>query len=74
MRGVRELGDLSVSRASDQPPSEQRAFLLYYAGVLLREAKARRGQKNVRRMIEGAAKARRQALAIDLSPAQGSLL
>jgi len=39
-------------------PADRRAFLLYYAGVLLREAKARRGQ-NVGWMIQGAADARR---------------
>jgi len=37
-------------------------FLLYYARVLLREAKARRGQ-NVAWMLAGAARARREAMA-----------
>jgi hypothetical protein len=47
-----------------------RDFLLYYAGVMLREARARRGQ-NVEWMLAAAAKARRQAHA--LRPAQGRL-
>lgn len=45
-------------------------FLKYYAGVLLREAKARRGQ-DVQWMIDAAAGARRQAMAA--RPAQGEL-
>lgn len=49
---------------------KSRDFLLYYAGVLLREAKARRGQ-NVGWMIDGAARARREAHA--LRPSQGDL-
>lgn len=53
-------------------PAERRAFLIYYAGVLLREAKARRGQ-NVEWMLAGAARARREAAAIDLRPNQGEL-
>lgn len=47
-----------------------REFLLYYAGVMLREARVRRGQ-NVGWMIEGAARARREAHA--LRPSQGDL-
>lgn len=47
-----------------------RDFLIYYAHVLLREARARRGH-NVQWMIDGAARARRQAMA--LRPAQGEL-
>lgn len=47
-----------------------RDFLLYYASVLLREAKARRGS-NVTWLLEGVAKARRQAFAI--RPEQGEL-
>jgi hypothetical protein len=53
-------------------PSERRAFLIYYAGVLLREARARRGQ-NVNWMLAGAARARREAAGIDVRPAQGNL-
>lgn len=51
-------------------PRRDRDFLLYYAGVLLREAKARRGQ-NVAWMLEGAARARRKAMAD--KPEQGEL-
>lgn len=51
---------------------ERRSFLLYYAKVLLREARSRRGQ-NVAWMIAGAARARREAMAIDLTPAQPDL-
>jgi hypothetical protein len=47
-----------------------RAFLIYYARVLLREAKARRGQ-NVQWMLEGAARARREAM--DMRPVQPDL-
>jgi hypothetical protein len=47
-----------------------RDFLLYYARVLLREAKARRGG-NVEWMLAGAARARRQAQSI--RPAQADL-
>lgn len=47
-----------------------REFLIYYARVMLREARFRRGQ-NVRWMIEGAARARRQAMAA--RPVQGEL-
>ena len=47
-----------------------RSFLLYYASVLLREAKARRGQ-NVQWMLNGAARARREAFA--MRPAQADL-
>lgn len=53
-----------------QQPRRDRDFLLYYAGVLLREAKARRGQ-DVAWMLEGAAKARREAM--EARPVQGEL-
>jgi hypothetical protein len=55
-----------------ETPAERKAFLIYYAGVLLREARARRGQ-NVDWMIAGAARARREAAGIDLSPSQADL-
>ena len=51
-------------------PSGSRSFLLYYASVLLREAKARRGE-NVQWMLTGAARARREAFA--MRPAQAEL-
>ena len=54
-------------------PAEHRAFLIHYARVMLREARARRGQR-VGWMIAGAARARREALAIDVRSAQGVLL
>ena len=60
------------SRLGDKTPKERRAFLIYYAGVLLREARARRGQK-VDWMLAGAARARREAAAIDLAPPQSDL-
>lgn len=47
-----------------------RDFLIYYARVMLREAKVRRG-RNVQWMIDAAAKARRQAMSA--RPAQGDL-
>lgn len=55
---------------ADTFPNGDRSFLLYYASVLLREAKARRGQ-NVGWMISGAARARREAFA--MRPAQDDL-
>jgi hypothetical protein len=57
----------------DETPKQKRDFLIYYASVLLREAKARRGQ-NVGWMLAGAARARREATAINLKPKQGVLL
>ena len=54
-------------------PAEERDFLLYYAGVLTREAKARPGQ-DVQWMIDGASRARLEAASIDLTTAQGRLL
>lgn len=51
--------------------SETRAFKLHYARVMLREAKARRGQRGIQWMLDGAARARREAL--EMKPAQGSL-
>jgi hypothetical protein len=55
------------------PPAERREFLIYYARVMLREARARRGQRGIEWMLRGAARARREALAIDLRPAQAEL-
>lgn len=53
--------------------SERRSFLLYYASVLLREARARRGSTFAAVLLAGAGRARREALAIDLRPAQSDL-
>lgn len=63
---------MTPTHPCDMPPEERRSFLIYYAGVLLREARARRGQ-NVEWMLAGAARARRQAAAIDRSAGQGEL-
>lgn len=49
-----------------RPPAEQRAFLIYYARVMLREVRARRGSKGNEWMLLGAARARREAAAIRL--------
>jgi len=48
------------------------AFLRYYARVLLREAKARRGTEFSRFLIECAARARREAIAT-VKPVQPDL-
>ncbi|WP_136617046.1 MULTISPECIES: hypothetical protein [Mesorhizobium] len=55
-----------------QTPKQRRDFLIYYAKVLLREAQARRGQ-NVDWMLAGAGRARREAMVIDVRPAQADL-
>lgn len=57
-----------------QTPAERRAFLLYYARVMLRETRTRRGQRGTAWMLNGAIRATREAAAIDLTPAQGRLL
>jgi hypothetical protein len=58
----------------DRPPVEQRAFLIYYAKVSLREAGARRQDRPFSAtLFSWAQKARRQAALIDLAPAQGWL-
>jgi len=59
-----------------RPPAERREFLTFYAGVNEREAEAREagGDAAFAATLRGwAAKARRQAEAIDLRPAQGDL-
>lgn len=54
---------------------EKRDFLIYYARVLLREARARRKRSPdfAAFLMHCAAKARREAMAIDLRPLQGDL-
>lgn len=47
-----------------RPPAEQRAFLIFYARVMLREVRARRGHKGNEWMLRAAANARRQAAGI----------
>lgn len=59
--------------ASVRDFGKDRDFLLYYARVMLREASARRGQ-NVAWMLAGAARARREAMALPRTPPQMSLL
>lgn len=54
-------------------PAERRAFLIYYTRVMLREYRARRGQRGIEWMLHGAGKARRQAFAIDVRPTQAEL-
>ena len=53
-------------------PAEERSFRIYYARVLLREARARRrsNPKFAADLLAWAGKARREALAIDVSPPQ----
>ncbi len=53
---------------------ESREFLIYYAEVMLREARARRGTAFSHTLLEWAGNARRRALAIgDRKPDQGEL-
>lgn len=53
-------------------PKERREFLIYYARVMIREAKARSGGFAFW-LLECAADARREAASIDLRPKQGDL-
>ncbi|SCW56675.1 hypothetical protein SAMN02927924_01410 [Sphingobium faniae] len=55
----------------DRTSEEERDFLRYYARVLLREAKARRGTAFAHILMAGAARARREAMSI--RPAQADL-
>ena len=56
-------------------PAQNRAFLIHYARVMLTEAKARRNKHKTfaRHLIASAAKARREAAQIDVTPAQKDL-
>lgn len=54
-------------------PAERRAALLHCARVYLREARARRGSSFSSTLASWAARARREAAAIDLRPAQQDL-
>ncbi|PZU95525.1 MAG: hypothetical protein DI527_00520 [Chelatococcus sp.] len=56
-----------------QTPAERKAFLIYYARVLIREARARRGTSFSTTLLEWAGKARREAAEIDVSPPQMDL-
>ena len=64
-----------TARLDRSTPAGERAFLIFYAGVTEREAAGRRlSQPNFATTLdEWAAKARRQAAAIDTSPDQGDL-
>ncbi len=57
-------------------PAEQRAFLIFFARVHLREARARRSRdpNGADLFLGWAANARRQAAAIDVRPKQAELL
>ncbi len=59
--------------AAAKPPAEQRDFEIYYARVLMREARARRGTPFAADLTAWAANARRRASAINISPAQPDL-
>lgn len=61
-----------MSAAPPEPPAKRKAFLEYYAAVLTREADARPGQ-DCQWMRDGAARALREAAAIDTRPAQSDL-
>jgi hypothetical protein len=56
----------------NETPAQRKAFLEYYAGVMTREADAR-PQSDCQWMRDGAARALREAAAIDVSPPQGDL-
>lgn len=60
--------------AHPMAPPERRAFLIYYARVMLREYRARRGQRATAWMLNGAIRATQEAAGIDVRPAQGVLL
>jgi hypothetical protein len=61
-----------VTHLDSKSPAEQRAFLIYYARITLREARARRQDRSFSATLLGwAANARRQAMAI--RPEQGDL-
>lgn len=52
---------------------QRREFLISYAHTMLREHRARRGSSGNDWMLHGAARARREASAIDPSPAQADM-
>lgn len=64
--------DRGRQMSAPQTPAQRRDFLLYYAGVLEREADAR-PNSDCQWMRDGAARARREADDIDLRPRQGDL-
>lgn len=58
-------------RPAEQTPAERRAFLIYYARVLISEAQRRRGTSFARTLLSWAGHARREAAGI--RPAQGEM-
>ncbi|WEK42937.1 MAG: hypothetical protein P0Y64_16590 [Candidatus Sphingomonas colombiensis] len=63
-----------MTHLPSQTPAEQRDFEIYYARVLMREARARRRARSFSAaLLEWAGNARRRALAINISPAQPDL-
>lgn len=66
------MGERYEYPPSADTPAKRRSFLEYYAGVLTREADARQ-QFDCQWMRDGAARALREASAIDPRPVQGDL-
>lgn len=64
-----------MTHVESMAPAERRDFLFYYARVCLREARARKARDPdySKTLLGWAVKARRQAFAIDLRPAQDDL-
>lgn len=63
-----------MTQARRDTPQKERAFLLYYARVTLREATARRDQRSFSALLLAwAGKARRRAAGIDIRPLQMDL-
>lgn len=61
-------------RERPETPAERRTFLLYYASVLTREARTRRSDRKFAALLmDGAGRARREALSINITPRQGDL-
>lgn len=63
-----------TSAARLRPAGDERAFLIHYARVMLNEARARRSDRSFSFfLLAAAARARREAAAIDLRPRQADL-
>ncbi len=58
------------SPSPSEPHHARRAFLLYYAGVLTSEARARAGSAFAESLLQWAAKARREADGLAPAPVQ----
>jgi len=65
-----------MSFKAQKSAAEKRDFLIYYRNVLMREARARwkRHRDFARTLVDWARAAHREAMAIDVTPAQGLLL